>query len=136
MTPREYRENQKFPFDHFLKLTRTGICPNYDNIENFAENYYEAKVKNNVDLHSFIKRFLNGETKIDVNTKDKKQTLLFIFEQCGLPYNETAFTFEVGRLFWVENGLFGNNKSLNNSMELTGANRNRETIYLSEINVL
>ncbi len=45
MTPKEFRKKQKFQYDHFFNLTSTGISPNYDNIEKFAEEYHQAKLK-------------------------------------------------------------------------------------------
>lgn len=46
MTPREFRQEQEFNYDHFTELTKTGINPNYVNIELFAHEYHKAKVKN------------------------------------------------------------------------------------------
>jgi hypothetical protein len=45
MTPREFRQEQGFEFDHFQELTSTGIKPNYVNIELFAHEYHKAKIK-------------------------------------------------------------------------------------------
>ena len=45
MTPREFRQEQEFEFDHFQELTSTGIKPNYVNIELFAHEYHKAKLK-------------------------------------------------------------------------------------------
>lgn len=45
MTPREFRKEQEFEFDHFQELTDTGIKPNYVNIELFAHEYHQAKLK-------------------------------------------------------------------------------------------
>jgi hypothetical protein len=45
MTPREFRQEQNFDFDHFQELTQTGINPNYVNIELFAHQYHKAKLK-------------------------------------------------------------------------------------------
>ena len=44
MTPREFRQEKDFEFDHFIELTSTGIKPNYVNIELFAQEYYKAKL--------------------------------------------------------------------------------------------
>lgn len=44
-TPREFRQEQEFDFDHFVELTSTGIKPNYNNIEMFAHDYYKYKLK-------------------------------------------------------------------------------------------
>jgi hypothetical protein len=44
MTPREFRQEKEFEFDHFLELTSTGIKPNYVNIELFAQEYHKAKL--------------------------------------------------------------------------------------------
>jgi hypothetical protein len=40
----EYLEEQKFGYDHFTKLTSTGINPDNDNIAQFAEDYHQAKL--------------------------------------------------------------------------------------------
>lgn len=45
MTPREFRQEQEFKFDHFQELTSTGIKPNYVNIELFAHEYHRRKLK-------------------------------------------------------------------------------------------
>jgi hypothetical protein len=45
MTPREFRQEQEFEFDHFQELTSTGIKPNYVNIELFAHEYHKRKLK-------------------------------------------------------------------------------------------
>lgn len=45
MTPREFRQKQKFEFNHFQELTSTGINPNYANIELFAHQYHKHKLK-------------------------------------------------------------------------------------------
>lgn len=45
MTPREFRQEQEFEFDHFQELTSTGIKPNYVNIELFAHEYHKHKLK-------------------------------------------------------------------------------------------
>lgn len=50
MTPREFRQEQDFNYDYFIKLTKTGIVPNYANIELFAYKYHKHKLKNRVDL--------------------------------------------------------------------------------------
>lgn len=44
LTPREFRLEQEFEFDHFIELTSTGIKPNYINIELFAHEYHRAKL--------------------------------------------------------------------------------------------
>ena len=44
MTPREFRQEKEFEFDHFIELTGTGISPNYINIELFAHEYHKAKL--------------------------------------------------------------------------------------------
>ena len=44
MTPREFRQEKEFEFDHFIELTSTGISPNYVNIELFAHEYHKAKL--------------------------------------------------------------------------------------------
>lgn len=45
MTPREFREECELGYNDFQELTSTGIKPNYDNIERFAEEYHQAKLK-------------------------------------------------------------------------------------------
>lgn len=40
----EYLEEQNFGYDHFTKLTKTGINPDNDNIAQFAEDYHQAKL--------------------------------------------------------------------------------------------
>jgi hypothetical protein len=44
MTPREFRQEKEFEFDHFIELTSTGISPNHVNIELFAHEYHKAKL--------------------------------------------------------------------------------------------
>ena len=45
MTAEEFREKQDFEYEHFLELTDSGNKPDYYNIEQFAENYHQAKLK-------------------------------------------------------------------------------------------
>ncbi len=55
MKAKDFRQEQDYPYNHFTKLTSTGISPEYDNIEEFAEEYHEAKVKT-LGLFSVSKR--------------------------------------------------------------------------------
>lgn len=45
MTAKELLEEEKFGYDHFTKLTSTGIEPDEDNIAEFAEEYHKRKLK-------------------------------------------------------------------------------------------
>jgi hypothetical protein len=45
MKATEFRQEQDFKFDHFSKLTQTGIKPNYENIDKFAESYHQNELK-------------------------------------------------------------------------------------------
>ena len=42
----DYLNEQKFGYDHFIKLTSTGIEPDYDNIAQFAEDYCKINKEN------------------------------------------------------------------------------------------
>ena len=44
MKAKEYLEKQEFSYDHFTKLTSTGISDDIDNIIQFAEDYHQAKL--------------------------------------------------------------------------------------------
>ena len=44
MKAKEYLEKQEFNYDHFTKLTSTGISDDIDNIIQFAEDYHQAKL--------------------------------------------------------------------------------------------
>lgn len=44
MKAKDFRKEQGYPYNHFTKLTSTGISPDYDNIEAFAEAYHKSKV--------------------------------------------------------------------------------------------
>ena len=46
MTAKDFRQEQDYPYNHFTKLTSTGISADYDHIESFAEAYHQSKVKN------------------------------------------------------------------------------------------
>ena len=46
MKAKDFRQEQDYPYNHFTKLTSTGISADYDHIEAFAEAYHESKVKN------------------------------------------------------------------------------------------
>ncbi len=88
-------------------------------------------------LHGVIQRFLNSEIKIKVDDPTKKHLLKHIFIQCGLKFKENKYTFEKDRFFWVENGQFNSGlKHLHNSMDLLRRNRNKQTLNLSELNVV
>ena len=69
----EYLEEQKFGYDHFTKLTSTGINPDNDSIAQFAEDYHQAKlnlltipvVGNSLDLDKIERKLdevLDSET--------------------------------------------------------------------------
>jgi hypothetical protein len=47
MTAAEFRENQNFEYEHFLELTDSGNKPDLFNIDQFAEDYHQAKLKTN-----------------------------------------------------------------------------------------
>ncbi len=87
-------------------------------------------------LSGVIQRFYNNKIKIEVDRPEKKDLLIYIFKECGLKHIENKYSFEKGRFFWVENGLFGKSKNLHNSMNLLFRNRRKETIKLSELNVV
>ena len=61
MTPREFRQEQEFEFDHFQELTNTGIKPNYVNIELFAHEYHKRKLKL-LGIGGVSKSFALGKT--------------------------------------------------------------------------
>ena len=44
MKAKEYLEKQEFNYDHFTKLTSTGISDDINNILKFAEDYHQAKL--------------------------------------------------------------------------------------------
>lgn len=60
MTAKDFRQEQDYPYNHFTKLTSTGISPDYDHIEEYAEAYHQAKVEN-LDLHSVVASFLKDK---------------------------------------------------------------------------
>ena len=73
---REYLESKGFNYDHFTKLTSTGISPDYDNIIKIMSDYttdLEADLLQNVKwLHEAEKKVkeLEAELKdIDANRK-------------------------------------------------------------------
>lgn len=45
MTAKEFLEKQILGYDHFTRLTKTGISPDEDNIALFAEDYHKHKLK-------------------------------------------------------------------------------------------
>jgi len=63
MTAEEFREKQDFEYEHFLELTDSGNKPDYYNIEQFAENYHQAKLKL-LGIGDVSKRFSIGEKVI------------------------------------------------------------------------
>ena len=44
MTAKELLEDERYGYDHFTKLTSTGINPDEDNIAEFAEYYHKRKL--------------------------------------------------------------------------------------------
>jgi len=52
MEAKEFRKEKEFEFDHFLKLTSTGIKPNYTNIEMFANEYAKHYHKEKLNKHN------------------------------------------------------------------------------------
>ena len=88
-------------------------------------------------LNGVIQRFMNSEIKIKVDEPTKKHLLKHIFIECGFEVEENKYTFEKGRFFWVENGKFNSGlKHLYNSMDLIRRNRSKETVNLSDLNVV
>jgi hypothetical protein len=45
MKATEFRKEQEFKYDYFSELTKTGIAPNYENIDKFAEAYHQYELK-------------------------------------------------------------------------------------------
>lgn len=62
---KEYLEKQEFNYDHFTKLTSTGIIPDYDNIIRFATDFTQSLkdeiVKLEADLLETIKMLHKAE---------------------------------------------------------------------------
>ena len=56
MKAKEYLEKQEFNYDHFTKLTSTGISDDINNILKFAEDYHQAKL-NLLTIHIVGKSF-------------------------------------------------------------------------------
>lgn len=80
MTAKEFREKQGYSFDHFTKLTQTGISPNYDNIELFAEEYATQQLQlGGVSLRSFNQKIESYEIALkyseELKEYDKVYTL-------------------------------------------------------------
>lgn len=78
MTAEELLEQENFSYNHFTKLTNTGIEPNKENISKFAEFYLKQKV-NSISDDDIQKRF--GIKDINDSTLSKssrwfKQKLL------------------------------------------------------------
>ena len=88
-----------------------------------------------INTTNILERFYNSEIKIEVDNIKDVDLMRYIFKKCDFNLIENKYTFEKGRFFWVENGLFGNNKQLHNSMNLIRRNRCKKTIKLSELNV-
>jgi len=44
MKAKDFRIDQDYSFDHFMELTKTGITYNAKNLDQFAEDYYQAKL--------------------------------------------------------------------------------------------
>lgn len=45
MTAKEFREFKEFEYGHFQELTKTGITPDYKEIDEFAKAYAEQQIK-------------------------------------------------------------------------------------------
>lgn len=56
MKAKDFRQEQDYPHNYFIKLTNTGISADYDHIEAFAETYHKSKVKN-LGLFSVMERY-------------------------------------------------------------------------------
>lgn len=109
-----------------------------ESVFRFAEAYRDKLMQGqNLPLDSVIQRFMNSEVKIKVDEPTKKHLLKHIFIECGFEVKENKYTFEKGRFFWVEEGLFSSEtKHLKNSMDLILRNRSKETVNLSDLNVV
>ena len=78
MTAKELLEDERYGYDHFTKLTSTGINPDEDNIAEFAEYYHRRKL-NLLGIHIVSGSFYNHKpTGI-------KGTLLKKYKPTGKP---------------------------------------------------
>lgn len=91
MTPREFRQEQNLEFDHFLELTSTGVNPNYVNIELFAHEYHEAKLKllgiadvsQERELLEAYQHFIDWNEEHDRKASTSKRIDAFIASNCA-----------------------------------------------------
>ena len=84
-------------------------------------------------MKNIYEDFLNSKIKIKVDCKDGIFILKELFKGCNLIESFSGFNLEIGRYYWVEKGLFGNNKHLLNSMNIMKRNKDIKTVLLSEI---
>lgn len=85
-------------------------------------------------IQRVMPRFLDGKIKLQI---DKPEVIPFarqFIKDAGFQVDENVFTYEIGRYYWVESGIFGENIHIHNSMDLLYRNRSKETIKISEIN--
>lgn len=109
----------------------------YEDTLRIMDEFAEQERSKNCTIHGVIQRFMNSEIKIKVDEPTKKHLLKHIFVECGFEVEENKYTFEKGRFFWVEGGLFSSEaKHLKNSMDLIRRNRSKETVNLSDLNVV
>jgi hypothetical protein len=91
MKAKEYLEKQEFNYDHFTKLTSTGISDDIDNIIQFAEDYHQAKlnlltipvVSQQRELLNFLKWY---DDDLEYNSKQTHEQLILSYVQkfnCG-----------------------------------------------------
>jgi|GEM_PF-2750804 hypothetical protein len=91
MKAKEYLEKQEFNYDHFTKLTSTGISDDIDNIIQFAEDYHQAKlnlltipvVSQQRELLKKWWRYFDEES-VAVNCNDEeREEVITNFFNCG-----------------------------------------------------
>lgn len=63
MKARKLLDKEEFDYDHFTRLTSTGIEPDYNTIAQFAEKYHQEQLKL-LDIDSVSKEELEEQKKI------------------------------------------------------------------------
>lgn len=63
MTAKDFRIEQDYPYNHFTRLTSTGIAPDYDNIDEYAKKYHQEQLKL-LDLHDVVVSEAESETEV------------------------------------------------------------------------
>ncbi len=107
MTAKELLEDERYGYDHFTKLTSTGINPDEDNIAEFAEYYHKRKL-NLLGIHIVSNTF---KVQIQAEIDEAKRILKSTKENTEYSFEDASGWVEEMNL--IKGEIQGLTKALN-----------------------